>query len=232
MAAADLDSNKDESCDTNAGSGLFSLFGGASSVSSAKAVKSTAGDGDDEDEDAEDVKKYAPFLFDFSYLHNPEEWEASLSIVESKTPPKQQQQRKSESHETLAELEREFAVNHRVAIEQYFELFYSIYDYQFAVNQFTADLNKGYFIQYTVESVLLDLEGRALLCEAVWLYGVMLIMMERFLPVRLSLVGYFGVFLLPLTCFSSSLLYDLRFPVGPHSRTSHHCVLSFLSERR
>eukprot|EP00804_Cyclotella_cryptica_P013905 CCRYP_002429-RD/>CCRYP_002429-RD protein AED:0.28 eAED:0.28 QI:53/0.75/0.6/1/1/1/5/0/1264 len=181
LAAADLDSDKDESCqDKNTGSGLFSLFGGTSSGSSSKAGTSSAGDVDGDEDDTEDVKKYVPFLFDFSYLHNPEEWEASLSVVESKTP--QQQQQKSNSPETLAELEREFAVNHRAAIEEYYELFFSIYDYQAAVNQFATDLTKGYFIQYTVESVLLDLDGRALLCEAVWLYGVMLIMMERFLP--------------------------------------------------
>ncbi|EED92001.1 hypothetical protein THAPSDRAFT_34228, partial [Thalassiosira pseudonana CCMP1335] len=118
-------------------------------------------------QDTDDVKKYVPFLFDFSYLHNPQEWEA--------TPA-------AESSESLLELEREFAVNHRKAIEEFYELFYSIYDYQVALNQFSSDLTKGFFIQYTVESVLLDLEGRALLCEAVWLYGVMLMLMERLLP--------------------------------------------------
>lgn len=138
--------------------------------------------------DMEEGKKYAPFLFDFSYLHNPEEWEASLALLPSKEGGSNNQEHadplKAKDFENLLELEREFAVNQRQSIEEFYELFFSIYDYQKELNQFVEDLNKGFYIQYTVESVLLDLEGRALLCEAVWLYGVMLIMMERLLPVR------------------------------------------------
>jgi WASH complex subunit strumpellin len=175
LAAANLDADKEDTS-KDAHGGFFNLF---STTSTQAKPKSLVGEGSSHGQDTEDVNKYVPFLFDFSYLHNPEEWEASLSL-----PAAQQQQQGAESPESLSELEREFAVNHRAAIEEYYELFYSIYEYQAEVNQFAADLTKGYFIQYTVESVLLDAEGRALLCEAVWLYGVMLIMMERFFPVR------------------------------------------------
>lgn len=164
LAAAHLDDKTEE--DT-APTGLFGYFSAPP-----KPTKRI----DDEPRDTEDVKKYVPFLFDFSYLHNPEEWEASLAIPQ--TEP---------SEESLADLEREFAINHKSIIEEFYNLFYSIYEYHAEVNQFASDLSKGYFIQYTVESVLLDGDGRALLCEAVWLYGVMLIMMERFLPVSLHL---------------------------------------------
>ena len=88
--------------------------------------------------------------------------------------------------EDLLELEREFAINHRGIIEEYYDLFYSIYEYQKDLNEFAEDLSGGYYIRYTVESVLLDADGRALLCEAIWLYGVMLMLMERFLPVSFS----------------------------------------------
>jgi WASH complex subunit strumpellin len=164
LAAAHFDDKTEE--DT-APTGLFGYFSAPP-----KPTKRI----DDEPQDTEDVKKYVPFLFDFSYLHNPEEWEASLAIPQ--TEP---------SQESLADLEREFAINHKTIVEEFYNLFYSIYEYHAEVNQFASDLSKGYFIQYTVESVLLDGDGRALLCEAVWLYGVMLIMMERFLPVSLHL---------------------------------------------
>jgi WASH complex subunit strumpellin len=168
LAAAQLDDDKPQEA---APAGLFGYFSGP--VKQTKSAESK--------EDTEDVKKYVPFLFDFSYLHNPEEWEASLSIPPSNNLELQSQQ----SAENIADLEREFAINHRSILEEFYELFYSIYEYQEEVNQFANDLTKGYFIQYTVESVLLDLDGRALLCEAVWLYGVMLMMMERFLPVSI-----------------------------------------------
>eukprot|EP00986_Skeletonema_menzelii_P002865 scaffold837_cov217-Skeletonema_menzelii.AAC.1 len=138
--------------------------------------------------DMEDVKKYTPFLFDFTYLHNPEEFEATLTnrntnpdttttTTTSRNVEQQQQQ-----EEDIATLEREFAINHLPIIQEYYTLFTSIYNYQVELNRFASDLTKGYFIQYTVESVLLDQEGRALLCEAVWLYGVILILLERLLP--------------------------------------------------
>ena len=166
VAAAKLDEAEPQE---KPSTGLFGYFG----THPSKPTKSTSENKDD----TEDVKKYTPFLFDFSYLHNPEEWEASLSLLPSDAHPDRP------TPDSIADLEREFAINHRTIIEEFYGLFDSIYDYQVAVNQFASDLSKGYFIQYTMESVLLDGEGRALLCEAVWLYGVMLIMMERFLPV-------------------------------------------------
>jgi len=137
---------------------------------------------------SDEAKSYSRFLFDFTYLHNPEEWEAGLSSSSSLPPPHSSSESSSPppptgEEEDLLELEREFAINHRSIIEEYYDLFYSIYEYQKDLNEFAEDLSEGYYIQYTVESVLLDADGRALLCEAIWLYGVMLMLMERFLPV-------------------------------------------------
>ena len=84
----------------------------------------------------------------------------------------------------LQQLEREFTINHHDGITEFYNLFYSIHDYQEELRTFINDLMTGYFIQYTAESVLLDVHGRVLLCEAIWLLGVMLMLMERLLPVR------------------------------------------------
>lgn len=200
LAAAELSSGKGGSAQgagkggagtsANKSEGFLNIFGQTSARSSHgvdnqnNEETSSSGGGD-----TDDVKKYIPFLFDFSYLHNPEEWEASLSLPPSKGETGKDGQTAqaadaaNEPPENIADLEREFAVNHKASIEQYYALFYSIYEYQVDLNRFSDDLTKGFFIQYTVESLLLDLEGRALLCEAVWLYGVMLILMERLLPV-------------------------------------------------
>lgn len=227
--------------------GLFGLFGGTSAPSSKNPATNKAAihdeaaiasSRDNDDNDTQDVHKYAPFLFDFSYLHNPEEWEASLTILPSDADP-------DRVHPAdMADLEREFAVNHKNVLEEFHDLFYSIYEYQAEVNRFAEDLSKGYFIRYTVESVLLDGEGRALLCEAVWLYGVMLIMMERFLPVSLLL----GLFTQSVISFCLRGVWYLReyhirhltwsnspfniYAAGADTRTTHHRLLPFLRERR
>mmetsp|Transcript_27925 Transcript_27925/g.57947 ORF Transcript_27925/g.57947 Transcript_27925/m.57947 type:complete len:1294 (-) Transcript_27925:92-3973(-) len=163
---------------SSGGLGFLNLFGSTRSPQSSKDIAvdldgsisgNLGGEGD-----TDDVKKYTPFLFDFSYLHNPEEYEANLSAsVEANS---------SDGNLNVANLEREFEVNHNSTMEEYHALFHSIHQYQADLNIFADDLNKGFFIQYTVESLLLDNEGRALICEAVWLYGAILILMERLLP--------------------------------------------------
>lgn len=178
---------KKEASDNDKQQGLFlNMFqsSGAAGESSKSKDNNNAHDGSNSSSsknDVEEAKKYSPFLFDFSYLHNPEEHEASLALPA--TSLSGEDANNEEGSENLLELEREFAVNHRHSIENFYELFFSIYNYQKELNRFVEDLTKGFYIQYTVESVLLDLDGRALLCEAVWLYGVMLILMERMLPV-------------------------------------------------
>ena len=104
--------------------------------------------------DMEEAKKYVPFLFDFSYLHNPEEWEQSLTLPTTSTTIPAGDTNDSNEPDNLLELEREFAINHRASILEYYELFYSIYNYQKELNTFIHDLTQGYYIQYTVESVL------------------------------------------------------------------------------
>ena len=172
--AADNDNN-------NNGGGMFlNLFG----KEERRPSKPTASEILNEDAksscDMQDAKKYARFLFDFSYLHNPEEYEAGL--VSSTNIDSNDETENTTEEIDLADLEQEFAINHSTSIQEYYTLFTSIYNYQLELNRFVSDLTKGYFIQYTVESVLLDPEGRAVLCEAVWLYGVVLILLERLLP--------------------------------------------------
>lgn len=212
--------------------GLFlNIFGHSSSSSSGAAVdQSTASDdgNNSSNNDMQESKKYAPFLFDFSYLNNPEEFEQSLALPSSSTS---NEDAGEPSAENLLELEREFAINHRQSIEEYYDLFYSIYKYQKELNQFVDDLSKGYYIQYTIESVLLDKDGRQLLCEGVWLYGVILIHMEHLLPVRKEGEVDIGDV---LSYASSKLITSVPHVniifTGLYSRTTYHCILPFVWE--
>lgn len=49
-------------------------------------------------------------------------------------------------------------------------------------NHFLEQLREGFFLQHTVEDVLLDVHGKQLMAEALWLFGTMLLMLERRLP--------------------------------------------------
>eukprot|EP00823_Brevimastigomonas_motovehiculus_P005461 TRINITY_DN4036_c0_g1_i1.p1 TRINITY_DN4036_c0_g1~~TRINITY_DN4036_c0_g1_i1.p1 ORF type:complete len:1167 (+),score=288.35 TRINITY_DN4036_c0_g1_i1:375-3503(+) len=43
-------------------------------------------------------------------------------------------------------------------------------------------MSSGVFVQHTIEGVLLDVEGRQLMCEALYLYGVMLLLLDSRIP--------------------------------------------------
>lgn len=56
--------------------------------------------------------------------------------------------------------------------------------------EFMQELSEAVFIQYTVELVLQNFEGKKLFCEAFYLYGCMLLLMDNLIigPVREKLV--------------------------------------------
>jgi len=110
-------------------------------------------------------KKYCALLFDFSYLNDPEEYERRINNLPDNV-----------------EIEAAFAATHRDILVRFYYLFESFYQYQSDLNKFSIDLNQGYYIQYTMDSVLLDEHGRQLLCEAVSFYGLILLLMDRFIP--------------------------------------------------
>jgi hypothetical protein len=192
IIAANMDGNNNngtrEGKMTKNKGGLFSIFASSSPTGDTNNNKSqTKNNATDKDDEtlSEVATKYSRFLFDFSYLHNPEEAEASLTTVTTTTssstslPPFESEEENNNVHE----LEREFTINHENSIIEFYNLFYSIYNYQSELHTFITDLMTGYYIQYTVESVLLDMNGKILLCEAIWLLGIMLILIERLLPV-------------------------------------------------
>ena len=46
------------------------------------------------------------------------------------------------------------------------------------------NLKCGVFIRYTMESVLQDMHGKQLMCECLYLYGTMLLLLEHHILVR------------------------------------------------
>eukprot|EP00005_Dracoamoeba_jomungandri_P006405 CAMPEP_0174262476 /NCGR_PEP_ID=MMETSP0439-20130205/12995_1 /TAXON_ID=0 /ORGANISM="Stereomyxa ramosa, Strain Chinc5" /LENGTH=1153 /DNA_ID=CAMNT_0015347191 /DNA_START=64 /DNA_END=3525 /DNA_ORIENTATION=- len=104
---------------------------------------------------------YHEVIFDFRYLKNSELYETKL-----------------ESSQTLIDLDADFREAHIDILQRFYLLFEGIYKYVTDLLKYLEDLDDGVFIQQTLESVLLNEDGRQLLAEAVYLYGVMLLVLD------------------------------------------------------
>eukprot|EP00466_Bigelowiella_natans_P015091 jgi/Bigna1/66896/fgenesh1_pg.2_\ len=115
---------------------------------------------------ANDTKsKYAPIILDFRYLKNPDEYEERI-----------------EKNEETAELDEEFRENHLALLERFYSLFESIHKFISDWLAYLDELAEGTFVQHTTEGVLLDVEGKQLMAEALYLYGCMLLLMDLRIP--------------------------------------------------
>ncbi|CAG9761136.1 unnamed protein product [Ceutorhynchus assimilis] len=120
-------------------------------------------------ESKQDIQKYGDIILDFSYLKTSEE-----------------QEKKIEKNETLRELDEEFRDNHIEIISRFYLLFESIHSYIIDLNHYIEELEEGVYIHQSLETVFQDLEGKQLLSEALFLYGLMLLMVDTYIdgPVR------------------------------------------------
>jgi WASH complex subunit strumpellin len=109
--------------------------------------------------------QFTPILFDFAYLKNSEEAERRLNATTG-----------------MLDLDQEFIDSFGPIIMRFYGLFESIVTFLEEYLEFIQNLNSGIFIQYTTESVLQDVHGKQLMCECLYLYGVMLLMLERHIP--------------------------------------------------
>jgi len=68
-------------------------------------------------------------------------------------------------------------------IERYYLLFFNIYKYAKDVIEFFDNVQKGIvFIHHTLEKILSSRDGAQLLSESIYLYGVMLILLDSYIP--------------------------------------------------
>ena len=105
--------------------------------------------------------KYSPILHDFRYLKSPELYDSKI-----------------DHDPELTELDEEFRESHYALLERFYRLFESVSRYFADYLVYLEELHEGVFVQHTIENVLEDREGGQLLCEALYLYGVMLLLMD------------------------------------------------------
>uniref|UniRef100_A0A8D0HRZ0 WASH complex subunit 5 n=1 Tax=Sphenodon punctatus TaxID=8508 RepID=A0A8D0HRZ0_SPHPU len=112
--------------------------------------------------DKADQQKYGDIIFDFSYFKGPEICEGRL-----------------EAKPELLDLDEEFRENNIEILTRFYLAFQSVHKYIVDLNRYLDDLNEGIYIQQTLETVLLNEDGKQLLCEALYLYGVMLLVIDQ-----------------------------------------------------
>ncbi|XP_076082010.1 WASH complex subunit 5-like isoform X2 [Mytilus galloprovincialis] len=105
--------------------------------------------------------KYADIISDFSYFRNAEYFDNKI-----------------ESKVELQDLDEEFRENNIEILTRFYQAFSSVHKYIIDLTKFLEDLEEGIYIQHSLESVLINDDGKQLLCEALFLYGVMLLIID------------------------------------------------------
>lgn len=111
--------------------------------------------------DKTEQKLYSDLLMDFAYLKTPALFEHKI-----------------ESSAELVARDSDVWSEHGKLVERLFDLFQSIYIYIKDFVKVVADLRDGVYLQQTVEGVLLDDEGKQVMCECLYLYGVLLLLLD------------------------------------------------------
>ncbi|KAL7037132.1 hypothetical protein ACKWTF_009089 [Chironomus riparius] len=104
------------------------------------------------------------------------------------------QEKKIENDEHLSELDEFIRESYSRILLRFYQAFESVYEYGINLNHFINDLNEGAYIQTTLDSIFQDEEGRQLICESLYLYAVMLIILDVFIPGEVRerlLIGYY-----------------------------------------
>ncbi|XP_053683160.1 WASH complex subunit 5 [Sabethes cyaneus] len=113
----------------------------------------------------DEQQRYGELIMDFSYFQIADAQEAKI-----------------EADDKLQYLDEEIRDNYLVILNRFYIVFESIHKYIKELNTFIEELNAGMFIQQSMEKVFQDGEGKQLLCEALYLYGVMLLVVDQQIP--------------------------------------------------
>ncbi|XP_058829034.1 WASH complex subunit 5 [Topomyia yanbarensis] len=110
-------------------------------------------------------QKYSEIIMDFSYFQISDAQEAKI-----------------EADDKLQALDEEIRESYLVILNRFYIVFESIHKYIKELNCFIDELSTGMFIQQSMEKVFQDEEGKQLMCEALYLYGVMLLVVDLQIP--------------------------------------------------
>ncbi|XP_076032316.1 WASH complex subunit strump [Oratosquilla oratoria] len=110
-------------------------------------------------------QKYQDVVLDFTYFKAPEGFK-----------------KKIEDSSSLQELDDEIRESHNAIVCRIYDAFESVQRYVSELISFVQELGEGVFIQRTLENTFSDEDGKQLLCEGLYLYGVMLLVVDTQFP--------------------------------------------------
>ncbi|CRL01964.1 CLUMA_CG015404, isoform A [Clunio marinus] len=119
----------------------------------------------DEFKISEKSKKFSEVIMDFQYFK-------LMDKIDKKI----------ESDGNLLELDEFIRDNYSRILVRFYLAFESIFEYANNLNSLINDLNEGEVIQESLETIFQDPEGCQLICESLYLYAVMLIVLDIHIP--------------------------------------------------
>ncbi|XP_052859706.1 WASH complex subunit 5 [Anopheles cruzii] len=113
----------------------------------------------------DEQQRYGDIVKDFSYFQVADSQEAKI-----------------EADAKLRAIDEELREGCIVTLNRFYVVFESIHKYVKDLNTFLSELNGQLFIQQSMEKVFQDEEGKQLMCEALYLYGMMLLIVDLHIP--------------------------------------------------
>ena len=109
-----------------------------------------------------DQSKYGEVISDFSYFKTSDAFDNRI-----------------ESNPQLLDRDEEFRENYIEIVTRFYLAFESVHRFAVDLNRYIDDLEEGVYIQQSMESVLLNTDGKQLVSEALYLCGVMLLVVDQ-----------------------------------------------------
>ena len=91
-------------------------------------------------------------------------------------------------------MDEELKVTHVEMLSRFYKLFETVHGYAIDFKNYLNELEEGRFIQNSIETLFLDMDGKQLLCESLFLYGIMLLALDVHIEGQVReklLVAYF-----------------------------------------
>ena len=82
----------------------------------------------------------------------------------------------------LLELDETFKESYLDLIKRYYALFENIFQYYQQITSFMNDITDGKYIEFTMEVIIADKDGKKLLVEMMHHYASMLLLLDRLIP--------------------------------------------------
>ncbi len=124
------------------------------------------------------TERYKSILVDFAYLADPERYDSHLHILQGEESDEERRKLIIQQEN----LERKFITELGKSLAKFHDLFCEILAFYYEINQFGTQLQKNHYVQYSMESLLQHRKGRQFLCELLYLYGNILILLDLYFP--------------------------------------------------